>query len=191
MLYELVRKNRSYRSFDPSRTVSEAELRSFVDCARCTPSSGNRQFLRFRLCASPAEMQKVLPHLKWAALLQKWHLPPAGHEPPACIVLCHDKTVAENVRASEKDTGIAAQTLLLAAVEAGLGGCMIANFSPEALAASLGLAPHLVPVLVVALGLPDEEILLEDAAPGAATAYYRDEKGRHHVPKRTTDELIV
>ena len=191
MLYELIEKNRSYRSFDPMRRVSGEELRYFVSCARITPSAANRQCLRYRLCASDADMARVLPHLHWAAALPERHFPPEGHEPPACIVLCHDKRAAENVCASSTDVGIAAQTILLAAAEAGLGGCMIANFAPDALAASLALPEFLTPVLVVALGLPDETVVLEDAAPGAATAYYRDAQDRHHVPKRTLDELIV
>lgn len=191
MLYELVEKNRSYRSFDPACRLSEAELRGFAACARITPSAANRQCLRYRLCTSPEDMARVLPLLRWAAALPERHFPPAGHEPPACIVLCHDKRVTDNTRASAVDTGIAAQTILLAAAEAGFGGCMIANFPPDALAAALALPEYLTPVLVIALGRPDETVVLEDAAPGAPTAYYRDAENRHHVPKRTLGELIV
>lgn len=191
MMLDLVKKNRSYRSFDESRPVSEAEMRSMVECARFTASSNNRQFLRYRLCADAQDMAALLPCLRWAMSLPQWHLPPAGHNPTAAIVLCHDTTVNEDPRASLRDTGIKAQTILLAAAEMGLGGCMIANFAPAKVSEVLQIPAHLVPVLVIALGKPDEEILLDDAEPGSDISYYRDAHGVHHVPKRTPDELIV
>jgi len=190
MLSDLVRANRSYRSFDPARPVTEAELLSLIALARLCPSANNRQFLRYAPISTPDGMAKVLPCTKWAAALPDAHLPPAGHEPPAAIVLCHDKTVADDVRASARDVGIAAQTILLGAAERGLGGCMIGNFRPDALAAALGLKAHLVPVLVVALGRPDETVVLEDAQNGAV-AYYRDAQNVHHVPKRPLEEIVI
>lgn len=191
MMLDLIRKNRSYRSYNKSRAVTEDELRSLVECARFSASGNNRQLLRFLLCASPDRMAQILPCVKWAAALPDWHLPPEGHEPPAAIILCHDTTAAPEPQASARDVGIAAQTILLASAEMGLGGCMIANFAPAKLAEALALPAHLVPVLVIALGEPDEEIILEDAAEGGSVSYYRDENGVHHVPKRTLDELII
>ena len=85
--------------------------------------------------------------------------------------------------------GITAQTMLLAAVEKGLGGCMIGSFQKEELKTALEIPEYLVPMLVLAIGAPDEEIVLEDAC-GTIT-YYRDEKGVHHVPKRTMEELVI
>ena len=46
-------------------------------------------------------------------------------------------------------------------------------------------------LLVLALGKPNETVVIEDLGPDGDTRYYRDEKGAHHVPKRTMDELIV
>lgn len=188
-VYDLVVKSRSYRSYSPHRPVTEEELRSLVECARNCPSAVNKQFLRFRLCCTPADMEKVLPLTKWAGLLPDFQLPPVGHEPPAAIVICHDRTTAASESASVWDVGIAAQTMLLAATEMGLGGCMIGNFGKEKMQTVLGLPEHLLPVLVLAIGEPDEEIVLEPVTDG--TDYYRDAEGRHHVPKRRIDDVIV
>lgn len=188
-VYDLVLKSRSYRSYSPDRPVTEAELRALVECARNCPSAVNKQFLRYRLCCTPEDMAKVLPLTKWAAMLSDWQLPPVGHEPPAAIVICHDRTVAASESASAWDVGITAQTMLLAATEMGLGGCMIGNFSKEKMQTILGLPEHLLPVLFLAVGKPDEEIILEPA--GENTAYYRDAEGRHHVPKRALEEIII
>lgn len=188
-VYDLAVKSRSYRSYAPGHPVTEAQLRSLVECARVCPSAVNKQFLRFRLCCTPADMARVLPLTKWAAMLSDWQLPPQGHEPPAAIILCHDRTVAASESASTWDVGITAQTMLLAAAEMGLGGCMIGNFVKEKMQAALGLPDHLLPVLVLAIGKPDEEIILEPVT--ESTAYYRDAAGRHHVPKRRLEEIII
>jgi len=44
---------------------------------------------------------------------------------------------------------------------------------------------------VVALGVPAETCVLEEAKRGASTDYYRTPDGVHHVPKRPLDEVIV
>ena len=61
-IYDLVLKNRSYRSFDAARAVTEEELRTLVEAARICPSAANRQPLRYRPCCTPEDMKKVLPH---------------------------------------------------------------------------------------------------------------------------------
>ena len=39
------------------------------------------------------------------------------------VVICQNKRIDENLNRYQKDVGIVAQTMLLAAVEQGLGGC--------------------------------------------------------------------
>ncbi|MBI5444253.1 MAG: nitroreductase family protein, partial [Deltaproteobacteria bacterium] len=89
------------------------------------------------------------------------------------------------------DDGIAAQTILLGAVEKGLGGCMIGAIQKERLRAALGIADHLRIRLVLALGKPAETVVLEDLPPGGDIRYWRDGDEIHHVPKRRLEELIV
>jgi len=43
---------------------------------------------------------------------------------------------------------------------------------------------------VMALGKPNERVVLEDVDESGSIKYYRDEQGVHHVPKRTLKELI-
>ena len=89
------------------------------------------------------------------------------------------------------DVGIAAQTILLGAVEQGYGGCMLGNVKRDRLLALEGLDPEKYALpLVIALGRPREEIHLVDAADGN-TRYYRDESGAHYVPKLPLDTLII
>ena len=56
-----------------------------------------------------------------------------------------------------------AQTILLAAADAGLGGIMIGNCRPDQIREALELPEHLVPMLILAIGKPDETIVLTEA----------------------------
>jgi hypothetical protein len=80
--------------------------------------------------------------------------------------------------------------MLLAAVETGLGGCMIGNFNAGSLHDVLKLDDNIKPLLIVAFGKPDEEIILTDVVDGK-TGYYRDENDRHYVPKRAVEDIII
>lgn len=188
---DLVRKNRSFRSFSPDRSVTKAELSELIELCRLCPSAANKQPLRFRLCAGAEEMESVLSHIRFAAALPERHFPPEGHEPPAAIVICMDRLVTESASACLWDVGIVAQTMLLAASEKGLGGCMVGNFSKEKLAEALELPENLWPLLVVVFGEPDETVVPEPCRAGENTAYYRDENDVHHVPKVVADDLII
>ena len=66
---------------------------------------------------------------------------------------------------------------------------MIGAFNRAATQKALSLEKHLEPALVIALGKPDESIVLEDA--NGSIDYYRDENDTHHVPKRRLEEIII
>ena len=123
--------------------------------------------------------------------LPEKHLPYPGKRPTAFIVICQNTNWEPDVGRFQKDIGIVAQTMLLAATQAGLGGIMIGNFSPPKLAAALSLPEHLTPVLIVAFGKPDEEVILTEAAPGEPLNYYRDAADVHYVPKRRLQDVLI
>lgn len=177
--------SRSYRSFDESVKVNEETLKYFVSCARLAPSAANKQPLKYFLSCDEKTNALIQVRTRWAAKLPAWKLPPEGHRPTAFIVITVDQTVSEK---ADRDVGIAAQTILLAAASKGLGGCMIGAFDP-AVASDLNLDARYVPALIVALGKPDEQVIIEDA--DGSVDYYRDENGIHHVPKRPLNELII
>jgi nitroreductase len=118
-------------------------------------------------------------------------IPRPGHCPTAFIVICYDETIGPGVERFWKDVGIVAQTIVLGAVEMGLGGCMIGNFSPARISAALELSDTLRPVLIIAIGKPQESIVLLDAPLGSNLNYFRDEQDVHYVPKRTLSEILI
>ncbi len=180
--------NRTYRRFDESHPISRETLVELVDLARCTASAGNLQPLKYILSNDPETNTKIFQRLAWAVYLEDWDGPQPGERPSAYIVILVDETIAKDWWC---DDGIAAQTILLGAVEKGLGGCMFGAIQRARLRKELDIPEHLKIRLVLALGRPAEKVVLEDMGPGGDIRYWRDEAGVHHVPKRGLEELIV
>ena len=188
MLKDLVKQNRSYRGFDENVKISREMLLELIDFARICPSAMNAQPLKYYLAPSGQDVAKIQPLTIWARKLASLNLPREGHRPTAFIVICADKNI-KNPSTVGIDVGIAAQTIMLAAVEKGLGGCMIESFDHTGVAQALSLPENLAPVLVLALGKPDETVVLTDAQ--GDISYYRDEKDVHYVPKRKREDIVL
>ena len=174
---ELLTKNRSTRGYKKAYKVSRSELERIAGVCTRIPSARNQQVLRMRLVTHDSGADKVLPLIKMGAALPELHLPFPGTEPEAFIVVC--STVAENPMV-DIDLGIAAQSMLLKAVEMGLNGLIIAAFNRAKLQEALSL-PY-PPLLVLAIGKGDEHIELKPIDESESHAYYR-EGGVHYVPK--------
>lgn len=190
MLKDLVLKNRSYRGYDESCKVSRAQLLDMVDHARLAPSSVNMQPLAYVVAYEEAMVSKIQSLTRWAKALNM-ELPHEGMYPTAFIVICQDTTIATNTDAYLRDVGIVAQTILLRAVEMGLGGCMIGSFNKQAIIPVLNLEQNYVPHLVIAIGKPNEVIQLTEVKKDHCSTYYRDENDVHYVPKRSLEDLII
>ncbi len=191
MLIDLVRKNRSFRGYDHSRKITKEELLCMVEAARLCPSSVNIQPFKYYLAYEEDKVFILQKETHWARGLPEMTLPHPGKEPTAFIVICQDQRIFESLARFQKDVGIVAQTMLLQAVEMGLGGCMIGNFNAASVKEVLGLEEQMHPLLIVAVGKPDEEIILTDVGEGGSTSYYRDDEDRHYVPKRALDDIIL
>lgn len=191
MIRELVVKNRSYRGYDESYKVTEDVLKDLVDAARLTGSAANLQPLKYKLVADSENVDKLNGITRWGKMLKDIELPHKGMFPTAYIVVCVDTNIVKNADSANTDVGIVAQTMLLSAVEKGLGGCMIGNYEKAKATEALNLPEHLVPQLIIAIGKPAEKIKLVDVDETGSTKYYRDENDVHYVPKRKLEDVIV
>lgn len=187
MLYDLVRKTRSFRRFKEDEPVDMETLRYLVDLARLGGSARNVQPLKYMLVNASPFNAKIFPHLGWAGYLKKWAGPEKGERPAAYIVCLLDTRLSHG---ADCDLGITTQNLLLGASEKGLGGCRIASISP-ALRDVLQLDDHLQILLVIALGKPVEVVSLDEQEAGGDIKYWRDADQVHHVPKRPLQEIII
>lgn len=188
MIEETIRANRSYRRFCESKPVSRDTLVELVNLARLSPSAGNLQPLKYVLSNDPRTNDLIFPCTAWARYLRDWPGPSKGERPSAYIVILGDTSISKHFGC---DHGIAAQSIMLGAVEKGLGGCIIGSIDRQRLRANLNLPERYEILLVLALGYPNEKVVLEDVGAGGSIEYYRDEAGVHHVPKRALDELIL
>lgn len=191
MLIDLLKKNRSYRGYDDSFRIDRSMLEELIDCTRYTASSVNIQPLKYFAASEPETVALIQPLTHWAGKLKELHLPREGHRPTAFIVICQDMSVSDSPTMFQRDIGIAAQTILLAATEKGLGGCMIGSFEKNALKKALSLPEQIEPMMVLAIGKPDETVLLTEMGPGGSTDYYRDENDVHFVPKRALKDILL
>jgi nitroreductase len=188
LMKDLVMKNRSYRRFDQGASVSRETLVELVDLARLSATAANMQPLKFLLSAEASRNALIFPHLAWAAYLKDWDGPSEGERPAAYIIVLGDKNIKQSFGC---DHGIAAQSILLGAVEKGLGGCIIGSIRRPELRRALSVPEHLEVLLAIALGRPKERVVIEAVEPGGDIKYWRDAEGTHHVPKRSLVELIV
>lgn len=156
--------------------------------ARLSGSAANLQPLKYYISSSEKTNTLIFEQLSWAGYLKDWGGPKEGEKPSAYIVVLGDLSIARNFGC---DHGIACQSILLGAVEKGLGGCMVGNIHKEPLRLSLNLDAHFEILLVIALGKPVEQVVVEDIPKDGSIKYWRDEKQMHHVPKRTLKDIIV
>jgi nitroreductase len=186
MIRELIMKNRSYRRFDASVKLDENQIKEWIELARFSASGRNMQPLKYVISTSEKINSLIFPNLGWAGYLKEWIGPAENERPVAYVVVLLDKKLAETYYC---DDGIAIQSILLGATEAGFGGCIIGSVNKSKVAKILQLPENLEILWVVALGKPVEKVVLETAENGEIK-YWRDEAKIHHVPKRPLEELI-
>jgi nitroreductase len=193
MLKDLILKNRSYRRFYQNVKIEKCDLIELVDLARLSPSPKNKQIIRFMVFNDEKINSEIFENLVWAGYLKEWAGPVEGERPSAYIILLADKKLSVSFDADLVNTayGIACQSILLGAVEKGFGGCTIAALKKENLKKVLELKDNFEILCVIALGKPKEEIVIEEIDEDTDIKYYRDDKQRHHVPKRKLQNIII
>ena len=166
-LLQAIRGRRAVRDF-AAQPVSQASLRQLVSAASWAPSAMNEQPWHFTVITdsamlneisekakarSLANMPEVLRPAHFRELLSdpSFHL---FHHAPAAVII----SVAADLEWAREDCAAAAQNLMLAAVEMGLGTCWI-GFAQDWLASAegrklLNLAPEKVVAAAIAVGHP-------------------------------------
>ena len=188
MIEDIVKSNRSYRRFFEDRRISRDVLLKLVNLGRLSPSGANLQPLKYMVATSPDECGQIFPSLAWAGYLKEWPGPKEDERPSAYIIILGDTGISKNFGC---DHGIAAQSIMLGASEMGLGGCMIGSINRDDLRKTLRIPAEMEILLVLALGYPREQVVLDEAALGESIKYWRDEKGIHHVPKRRLQDVVL
>ncbi|MGR3178651.1 MAG: nitroreductase family protein [Candidatus Anammoxibacter sp.] len=185
---DFIVKNRSYRRFNQDVKLNEATLKELVDLARLSGSAGNFQPLKYILSCDDGTNATIFSHLAWAGYLKDWPGPEDGEKPTGYIVILGDTELAKSFGC---DHGIAAQSILLGAIEKELGGCVIASIKRDDLMVALKIDSRYEILVVLAIGEPKEEVKIETVGEDGDVKYWRDEQSVHHVPKRSLESIVI
>ena len=188
LLEQLIRQNRSYRRFYQDFHIAVGNLKYFINLARLSPSAKNLQPLKYLISNENDTNEKIFKCLSWAGYLNDWDGPAEGEKPSAYIVILGDNRIEKNISC---DHGIAAQSILLGAIEKGFGGCIIASIDKKNLRKEFSIADHHEIMLVIALGKPRETVVINEIDADEDIKYWRDDNMVHHVPKRKIDDIIL
>jgi len=188
MIEKLIKQNRSCRRFHEDYEIDTGTLKELVNLARLSASAANLQPLKYILCCNAEKNEQIFPCLAWAAYLKGWAGPQTGERPSAYIIILGDTEIAKNFGC---DHGIASQSILLGAREKGLAGCMIGAVRRKKLRDVLKIKQRFNILLVLAIGKPKEEIMIETVGNDGNVKYWRDNDGIHHVPKRNLEDIIL
>jgi nitroreductase len=189
MIADLIKQNRSFRRFHQNHVLDLETLTNLVDLARLSASAANLQPLRYILSVDSQKNSQIFSCLGWAAYLKDWNGPEEGERPSGYIIILSDSEKANDYVGY--DCGIASQSILLGAREKGLAGCMIASIKRQQLRSLLNIDVRFKILLVIAIGEPKEEVVIETVGSDNSIRYWRDNAGVHHVPKRNLKDIII
>ena len=180
--------NRSYRRFVQKHKIRDKQLYRLLNHVRQSASGANLQPLKYIISNSVETNEMIFPTLSWAGYLKEWAGPEEGERPSAYIILLGDTELAKSF---QYDAGIASQSITLGAAEVGLGACLIGSIKRDSLRKGLSIPERYEILLVIALGKPAEQVVLDEMGEDGEIKYWRDEKNIHHVPKRGLEEVIL
>jgi nitroreductase len=188
MIKDLVQKSRSYRRFYQDVPVTREQLIQLVDIVRFAPTGANRQPLKFYVASDPKKTLFLFQNVTWAGQLKNWGGPPEGERPNGWILILGDKEMSQTFGF---DPGIAAQTILLAATEMGLGGTMFSSVKKDIVKKEFAIPEKYEIILAIAIGKPKEKVVIDTVGQDGATTYWREADGTHHVPKRKLEDVLL
>ena len=174
-LNDAIRKRRSIRKFSDT-PVSRDVIDTLIEAAVMAPSASNLQAWLFFVIDDPALVRKV-----------DLFSPGMSGNPPVIIAVASDIGLAESRGGKNSltygcmmDASMAAENLMLAAVEHGLGTCAIKSYNDAAVRKLLCLPDSIRLELLISLGYPDQEREMPPRKPLSMIRHYntwRDESG--------------
>jgi nitroreductase len=190
-VYEAAAKRRSIRRFKNKPVPYEA-LEKCLDAGRLAPCGRNQQVCEYIVINDAEVLPGVFENIGGSVkLTAEKGGPRPENTPKAYIIVLINKSWegdANRRRISLYDVGLAAENIILVALEQGLGACPILMFREDDLKLLLEIPDSHDIALVIALGYPDESPVTEVAADSVNG--WVDDKGVRHVPKRKLADIV-
>lgn len=150
---EVLAKRRSVRHFNTKLDVSDEDIRALIEAAVIAPTAGNIQPWRFTVVRSIEARERLAE-----ALRQKWATTApvvivVSVDPRPCYARYGDR--GERLYAIQ-DSAVAANNILMAAVDRGLASCWIGAFDTDAVRVAIGALAPIEPVAILPVGYSAE-----------------------------------
>jgi nitroreductase len=147
-VFDAIMGRRSIRQFT-DQPIGTEKLETLLDAARWAPTSSVRQRWRFVVVTSPSVKELIADFS-----------PGIFGMPAAFVVICVEKTPGENQVSEFPHVAactLAAENIMLAAYEMGIGSCIAVSYSKPAMKATLNIPEGTEPLFVITLGYPAED----------------------------------
>jgi nitroreductase len=190
-VYEATMKRRSIRRFQ-NKPVPYEVLERCVDTARLAPSGRNHQACEYIIVDGAAALAAVFDNIGGSVKSPPEKGGPRPEQKPhAFIIVLVNKALegdASRRRVTHYDIGMAAENIMLVALEQGIGACPVLMFNEANLRQALHVPAEYDIGLVIVMGYPDESPVTEVAT--TSLTIYVDDKGVRHVPKRKLEDIV-
>lgn len=182
----IVKNTRTTRRFKQNNHIPHQDLIDLIDLARQTSSAKNMQPLKYIAIIDEKIKDEVYKPLIWAAHLTQWDQK-MDEKPSAYILIMNDTSIDGFAMI---DCGISLQTIMLGATAKGYDSCPLMSIDKIAYKKLFKLSEYLEPMLIIALGIKDENIKTTDVI-NNDTNYFRDKQDTHCVPKRKLKDILL
>ncbi|MGD0780784.1 MAG: nitroreductase family protein [Dehalococcoidales bacterium] len=190
-VYEAILQRRAIRRFKNKAVPYEA-LEKCIDAARLAPSGRNQQLGEYIVINDAKVLPGIFENIGGSAKLPPDKGGPKPEQTPqAYTIVLINKTFEGDPnrrRVTLIDVGLAAENIMLTALEQGIGSCPILMFNEVDLKLLLNIPEGYDIALVIAMGHPDESPVAEVAKD--SLNIWVDDKGVRHVPKRKLADII-
>ena len=150
-IHDIISRRWSPRAFDANRHVNSGQITSLLEAARWAPSCFGDEPWRFVVCnrsASEVAWQQALECL--APKNQEWAV-----NAPVLMLACADSVFRQNGKTNrwaQYDTGGAAISLCIQAVDLGLAAHQMGGFDPDAARIAFNIPEQFTPMAMIAVG---------------------------------------
>ncbi len=190
-VYQAAISRRSIREFKDIPVPYDV-LEKCVNAARLAPTAANRQHCEHIIVDDEPLLPRIFDAVgSWFGVPRPKDGWPPGRRPKAYIITLINSPLEAELGGNRLDTsydiGMAAENMMLVALEQGIGSCAITSFKQDKLRQILNIPDKYDIAMVLALGFPDESPVLEIAI--NSIKRWVDSEGVRHIPKRKLADI--
>jgi nitroreductase len=143
--YEAIQERQSIRAYQ-DKPIPREKIEKILEAGRLAPSAVNREPWHF-ITVTVVEKRKALSKGLYAKFIA---------QAPLAIVVCGDKKASPDWYAV--DAALAVENMVLAAVNEGLGTCIVGSFTEKDVKELLKIPNNLEVIVIIAVGYPREKL---------------------------------